>query len=403
MSEINWGLLQPVDVGGSFQKGFENGRARRADDLTGQAINALLRDPNAGAEQISALARLSPKNAIAVADFQQQRQKLAREAKFREAQGSYVSTFGNGAVDALQSRRGQPVGTDGMGNITGSQVGADGGPPISMAPPPPSNWQDTVGSGALAALGVPAPAAPDAGPAPAMGRDVDPYASRGIGAESGVTGQYAPGATPMPASIAQAAQSPNMETRNRAFQAMLQVDPMGAMKIDSEMRDATLDRLEDVDKAYRFAIARLPLVKDDAGYQQTLQQVDALLAPLGVNIRDTVPANYPGPEGTRQLLMQAMDAQGQLAAMDRRFSAEARAADIEADNERQDRNTDNMIANRDARTAQAGERERRIASGTGRGKKGKRGKGAKVGAATIVNPTTGERMVLSGGKWVPAS
>ena len=413
MTQINWGILQHVDVGGAFLQGVEQGRARRVDDLTGKALSALMRDPNAGGEELGVLARIAPKNALALADFQQQQQKQAREAQFREAQGRYVSTFspGNGAVGALQPRRGPMVGVDGMGRITGSKVGADGGPPISMAPPPPSNWQDTVGSGALAALGVPAttaPASPTASPATNIASVdpnsvVDPYAARGIGAESGVTGQHAPGETPMPAEIARAAQSPNMEARNRAFMEMAKIDPLAAMKIDSEMRDQALNQLEDADKAYRLAIARLPRVNDEASYQAVLNEVDALLAPFGQNIRDSVPPNYPGPDGIRQLLMLALDSQQQLDAMDRRFSAEARVADMQADNARQDRNTDNMIANRDARTgiaqsraATADRRESRIAAGGG--KRGGRGSSS---APTAVNPQTGERVVLKGGKWVP--
>ena len=409
MTQINWGILQPVDVGAAFQQGLEQGRARRVDSLTGQAISALLHDPNAGSDEIGVLARIAPKNALALADFQKQRQQQAREAQFREAQGRYVSTFspGNGAVGALQPRRGPMVGVDGMGGVTGSMVGADGGPPISMAPPPSANWQDTVGSGALAALGLPTTNA-SASPATNIASVdpnsvVDPNAVGDIGAESGVTDQHAPGETPMPAEIAQAAQSPNMEARNRAFMEMAKIDPLAAMKIDSEMRDQALNQLEDADKAYRLAIARLPRVSDEASYQAVLNEVDALLAPLGQNVRDTVPPHYPGPDGVRQLLMLALDSQQQLAAMDRRFSAEARVADIQADNARQDRNTDNMIANRDARTgiaqsraATADRRESRIASGGG-----KRGGGGSSSAPTAVNPQTGERVVLKGGKWVP--
>jgi hypothetical protein len=199
-----------------------------------------------------------------------------------------------------------------------------------------------------------------------------------------------------------------MDVRNRAFAEMVKIDPLAAMKIDSEMRDSMLDRLEDADKAYRLAIARLPRVTDETSYQQVLTEVEALLQPLGASIRNTVPANYPGPEGTRELLMKATDAQQQLAAMDRRFSAEARAADIEADNERADRNTDSLIADRSVRTGiqrqraeTSDRRESRIAAGGG-GRGGKPKKSGGGAPPTAVNPTTGERIVFRGGKWVPA-
>ncbi len=440
MTGINWGLLQPVDAGAAFQQGLAQGRARRVEQLTGEAINALLRDPSAGAEQISALAKLAPKNALAVIQFQREQEGRQRDTRFRAAQADYLGTFGpewGGGANALSPPASRAPASPGAG-----VVGADGGPGISMAPPPPNDWRENLGPAAVAALAAPgangvsegnAPVTPylggrplqaidlstDLGRAPStQGRasmvHVDPDetfaagggASQGFGAETGATGQYAPGETSLPPSIARAAQSPNMAARNRAFMEMAKIDPLAAMKIDSEMRDATLDRLEDADKAYRLAVARLPRVTDDYSYQQVLSEVDAILQPLGMNIRDTVPATYPGPEGTRQLLMQAMDAQQQLAAIDRRFSAEARAADIEADNERADRNTDSLIADRAARTGiaarradTADQRERRIASGRG-GKPRSRGRGASV--PTAVNPATGERLELRGGKWVPA-
>lgn len=444
---INWGAFQPVDVGGAFQKGWEQGKSRRVEALTGEALNALLQDPNGAGEQISQIAKIAPQNALALIQFQQKQQDRQRDVRFREAQADYMGTFGPGggnpssvagppinALSPLAARR-PPVGT----------VGADGGPPISAAPPPPADWQRNLGSDTVAALatsgangvsGSNAPVTPymegrpfqpidppaDLGAPPAGQQSgsplvpadpnqtagADPYAQQGISTESGVTGQHAPGETPMPPAIAKAAQSPNMEARNQAFMRMAKLDPLAAMKIDSEMRDATLDRLEYADKAYRLAVARLPRVTDEASYQAVLTEVDALLQPLGMDIRQTVPANYPGPEGTRQLLMQAMEAQQQLAAMDRRFSAEARAADIEADNERADRNTDSLIADRAQRTGiqrqraeTAAARESRIGSGGGRrgGKPKRSGRGGS--APTAINPETGERIAFRGGKWVP--
>ena len=411
MTNINWGLLGNYpDAGEAFQQGYEQGKARRTNALTGEAMQAILQDPNGGGEQINALARLAPDKAAALLQIQQKQQDRARDSDFRKAQADYVGTFGpqgGTAINALMpfaSRQPAAPGT----------VGSDGGPPLSAAPPPPGDWQARVGPEGMAALsstpanGVQdnnAPMTPYLGGKPLQ--TLDPSADLGLGAEQATPATPTPGAQAgdeghMPAAIARAAQSPNMETRNRAFLAMSKIDPIKAMKIDSEMRDAALDRLEDANKAYRFAVARLPMVKDDAGYQQVLSQVDALLTPLGMDIRQTVPATYPGPEGTRQLLMQAMEAQQQLEAMDRRFTAEANVADDAADNARADRNTDNIIANRNARTSLSTERERRMAANAGRGGKRKGRKGKKAGGTSIVNPTTGERMILKGGQWVPA-
>lgn len=452
--DINWGSMaamqqQPADPGAAFWKSYDQSRDRLAERLTGNAINALMKDPANATAAIGDVAKVAPQNALALIQLQQKQQDRQRDQTFREAQARYVGTFGQGggAINALMqpdmTLRGQPNAFAAPPGV----VGADGGPPISAAPPPPADWKARLGEAGLASLpnnGVPsnngpitpvasnmdatgdaaamtapqigtAAAAPAAlaGPAPAFGSP-QPVAAQpatdlpAMGGQPPAQAQPVGGETPMPAAIAKAAQSPNMEVRNRAFAEMVKIDPIGAMKIDSEMRDAMLDRLEDADKAYRLAIARLPRVTDETGYQQVLSEVEALLQPLGASIRNTVPANYPGPEGVRELLMKATDAQQQLAAMDRRFSAEARAADIEADNQRADRNTDSMIADRSQRTGiqrqraeTAAEREARMAAGGGRrgGKPRKSGGGSRPSA---VNPATGERIEYRGGKWVPA-
>ena len=444
MTEINWGAFQPVDVGGAFQKGWEQGKARRVENLTGQALNALMMDPNSAGQQIGELAKIAPQNALALVQFQQKQQDRQRDVQFRGAQADYMRTFGPGVTGSAPVPNALAPVRPGMGAMGVGTVGADGGPPIDMAPQPPANWQQNLGPAAVAAFSPPAangasdgsmPVTPYMGGKPLQPIDpstdlgaaqqgapsitavdpnasvgVDPMAQQVLGGDVAAVAPAATGDTPMPANIARAAQSPNMEARNRAFTEMAKIDPLAAMKIDSEMRDAMLDRLEDADKAYRLAVARLPRVTDDASYQQTLNEVDALLAPLGAKIRDSVPANYPGPEGIRQLHMQALDSQQQLAAMDRRFSAEARADDIEEDNQRADRNTDSIIADRGARTGIArdrasvsAERERRIAAGGGgRGGKRKKAGGGSGSPPSAVNPATGERIVFRGGKWVPA-
>jgi hypothetical protein len=453
---INWGAfnqsIQSNNIGNAFQEGYDRGQQMQAKRLTGEAMQALIADPNGGQDQINALARIAPAQAQALLSFRHQQQERQRDTQFRDAASRYFTAGGGGVLNALMPP------SSGQGAL-GALSAPGGVPPISAAPPPPTDWQQTLGPGAvnaLGALGAPAalpsePSTPPPSPIrpidpntaiPNIGgmMSADPYASRGIGAESGVTGQYAPDgaagvpalAAPapqaalapnsgdgqptadtfedMPASIRNRANSPNMEARNAAFAEMVKIDVVRAMKIDSEFRDQTLDRLEDAHKAYQFAVARLPGVKDEASYQRVLGEVDRFLAPLGVNIRDTVPPNYPGPEGTRQLLMQAMDAQQQLAAMDRRFSAEANKADDEADNDRADRDVDSKIADRNARTdiqrqraGTADRREARIAAGGGRGGKGSGGKGAKVRPGEqVAKGPNGERMVVRGGKWVPA-
>lgn len=466
---INWGAFNKSiqsmpSVGESFNAGYEQGQERRAKDLTGKAMQALMADPNGGQEQIDALARIAPDKARALLDYRFQQQERQRQGQFREAATGFLKS--GGALNALMPpSAGQGVlsQTSAPSNQQPNALAALGGgstpPPISAAPPPPDDWQQRLGPETVSALNIPSTSLENdpqlsvqqVQRAPAMrgmaGAEflpgvasndqgtgytaaADPTAiGGGFGAESGVTGQYPPGAAPgadpaaagvlSPGGAPQNASAPitsrplpadaSMAQRNAYFLKMLEADPIQAMKVDSEYRDQALDRLEDVNKGYQLAVARLPNVQDDAGYQRVLNEVDGLLAPLGVNIRESVPATYPGPEGTRQLLMQAMDAQQQLAAMDRRFSAEAAVADDAADNARADRDTDSKIADRADRTGIARERvgisarreQRMGAGGGGGGRKPTKSKGGGV-VPTAVNPKTGERLELRNGKWVTA-
>lgn len=236
---------------------------------------------------------------------------------------------------------------------------------------------------------------------------VDPYAGRGIGAESGVTGQEAPRGPEnlLPPEIQRMANSPNMDDRNAAFMEMARIDPKRAFQIQSDARDASLERLKGGQEALRIAASRLASTNDDNSYRAVLADLDTQLMPLGIDISKTVPPTHPGPEGIRKLQMQAMKEAEQLAALDREARTEANIANIEADNERADRNTDSLIADRGARTGIArdraetsAERERRLAAGGGRGGRSGGGGSPKI----AVNPKTGERLELRGGKWVPA-
>lgn len=177
------------------------------------------------------------------------------------------------------------------------------------------------------------------------------------------------------------------------FTRMLEIDPVGAMKIKSTLRDQALERIKGVDDAYGFAIQHLGSVTDEAGYQRVLQSVASRLDPLGVDIRSMVPANYPGPDGVRQLLQSAMDAKDQLAALQRGDRLEADIADDQADNARADRATANLIATRNRNAATS---ERRATAAERRGKN--RPGGAKRPTATGPN---GEKVQWNGKAWVP--
>jgi hypothetical protein len=401
----NWGLLDP----NAYRRGFEQSqdmfdtvRKEQVRQATGSALQALMADPNGQPRSLNALAMLAPVTASQLIKFQQGQQDRARETEFRSALSDYYGAGDGGTMNALMPRPVRP-------SAPTSNIAP---PPISDAPPPPADWEARLGPGGLNAmtgvrhrLGEPSRPITEIDPNNAV---VDPYAAQGIGAESGVTGQLAPGAEedgpPMPPEIARAAQSPDPNVRNAAFKRMMQLNPIEAMKIQSSERDRHLDGMEDANKAFRYAAEALGNARDDATYKQVLDRVEQAVAPLGIDIRSMVPGTHPGPDGIRELQMQALDISQRFAAIDRRFTAEARVADAEADNERQDRNTDNIIANRDARTGISRDRESRIAS-TPRG-----GSGKKAGGPTVLKNGTvvegkgkyaGKRFVYHNGELKP--
>ncbi len=186
------------------------------------------------------------------------------------------------------------------------------------------------------------------------------------------------------------------EDADNAFREMMETDPVAAFKIQSNARTAGLDRLKVLDGAYDLAIGHLANVTDDAGYQQVLSGMDERLKPLGVNIRDIAPQQYPGPEGVRALLMKAMNAQEQLSAIDRRDRFDADVADDAADNARDDKEAASREADRVRRAGIARNRETRM----GQPKPAKSGKGA-----TAKRPTAsgedGSKIEWDGSAWVP--
>ena len=403
----NWGLLDP----NAYQRGaeqsqgmFDQVRKEQVRQATGSALQALMADPNAQPQSLNALAMLAPDTASQLIKFQQGQQDRSRETEFRGALSDYYGA-GGGSMNALMPRPARP--STPTSNIA---------PPISAAPPPPADWQARLGPEGVNALsGTPHRMGNPAQPITPIDPNsvaTDPYAAQGIGAESGVAGQIAPGSEeagpPMPPEIARAAQSPDMNVRNAAFKRMMQLNPIEAMKIQSSERDRHLDGMEDANKAFRYAAEALGNARDDATYKQVLDRVEQAVAPLGIDSRSMVPGTHPGPAGIRELQMQALDISQRFAAIDRRFSAEARVADIEDDNERQDRNTDSIIRDREARTGIArdrasvsAERERRMAAGGG-GRGGKKsGPTRFVNGQVVKNDKTGQQAIYYNGEFIP--
>jgi hypothetical protein len=127
---------------------------------------------------------------------------------------------------------------------------------------------------------------------------------------------------------------------------MVRADPLRALKIRSELRDNFVQGLKDTRDVYDLAYERLGETADEASYQRALVELGPMVAAVGGNIADHVPPSYPGPAGIQQIRLKALTARQQVSA----FMSQA---NIDEDNERADRNTDSLIADRGARRGEA--------------------------------------------------
>lgn len=327
--------------------------AQRQKD-TRNALLAYAQNPDIP-ENYNKLLGLDPQAAFAMQDRVRQNQEYQSNQQFKSALGDYY--------------RGQQPAPMGAGQVLPPAIGANG----SNVGNPPAPMQSALGGAPSVDQGMPA-------------------TTQGANVPAGQQGAPAPeqGLPPSPG-----AQKP-MTSRNAAFYKMMEIDPVRAMKIDSEARDSAVKRLETVDKAYDFAIARLASVQNENEYQAVKSEFETVLAPLDMDISAHVPATWPGPEGTQKLLMSALDAKEQLSAILGRDRLNQDIADDNSDNARADRNTDNMISTRNSRIGISAKREARIGRKSGGGTKRK----TKGGGQTAVD-AKGNRIMWNGKDWVP--
>lgn len=189
-------------------------------------------------------------------------------------------------------------------------------------------------------------------------------------------------------------QAPQMSARDKAFHEMAAIDPVRAMKIDSDARNQALERLKALDDVYDLAIERLGGAVDEDSYQALLADVGPRFQQFGYDVSTIAPPNYPGPEGIRALLQSSMTAKEQIAALDRSDRADWDRQDDTMDNARADREASSRI---DARRRSAANAERRTQISASRPS----GRGGKAPKLTATNPATGETITLnSRGQWV---
>ena len=199
--------------------------------------------------------------------------------------------------------------------------------------------------------------------------------------------------------------------RDAAFQRMLRIDPIKAMKIKSTMRDDFVDRMEMEKSLYSWAAQDLAYVDSEEAYQGFRASVAEMfgeeMQAEGQRILAQIPETYPGPEGIRQLQTRALDMEEQLTHFQRQ-------ANIDADNDRADRNTDSLISTRQQRvdiyqgnTREDNQRADREADSRARARANRGGgrggsRRPQQAAPTATNPTTGEKIKWNGTRWVPA-
>lgn len=94
--DINWNLLQPVDVGGSFQQGFQQGEARKRQQAAENALAQVAQNPNE--QNVNALLRYDPKTALAIQDSQFQRQKYQAQQQ-QQSSEELDKAIGQAALD----------------------------------------------------------------------------------------------------------------------------------------------------------------------------------------------------------------------------------------------------------------------------------------------------------------
>lgn len=109
MVDINWNILRPVDIGGAFQQGMEQGRQRRAEAEIDKQLAAMAQNPNAPIS--NELMRFAPRAAY---DLQQQRtaqqkaaQKQAQEE--RRLNMTDLAKLFNSVTDEASYQRGLAI------------------------------------------------------------------------------------------------------------------------------------------------------------------------------------------------------------------------------------------------------------------------------------------------------
>lgn len=351
---IDWSLLKTPDIAKSALEGFEEGRKLRRERESRKALNALL---NGGASEQSGagtpgygddVVRGQKGQAIdysALTTDDMRTALLFQQMRREQAKASREGDFNRAAFDYTTQNALLGFGVDKAGAV-------------------PSPAKNALAPEVMQVPGTFAPTLPD-----------EPRPTEPANPAFAVFGQP-------------------KTSNDRAFLRMLEIDPSRALKFKSELRDNMVKMLGQEHDVYAAAIDRLAFAKDEPSYQQTIAELAPMVSSIGGDITKIVPPTYPGPDGIRELTMKALDAKDRISAFISQDRANIHAKNVEADNIRQDRNTDSLINDRQRRTSIYADRSARAGQGGGGGRGS--GGGGRSAAPVKVN-TPAEAMKLPKG------
>lgn len=129
-------------------------------------------------------------------------------------------------------------------------------------------------------------------------------------------------------------------------------DPDGALAYENTQTGLTSAQFKAAHELNNAGLAILSGVNDQASYDLAKKRAQALYGRYGFDVNDfNLPDEY-SPELVANLRNEAMDTRNQLIQAQRQQKLDADISDDEADNDRADRNTASIIADRQARRAE---------------------------------------------------
>jgi hypothetical protein len=304
MSGINWQMGVMPDIGGNVMKAFQEGQKVGDEMRRRKALQDWSADPQ-NPQTLNALMAVAPELGFKAAEHQRKQAEGQREREFGGALSEYMTSGGGNALLG--------------GPSPGAGMGALSGYPQRNTPALPREGQPTM---------------------PVAGNALAPAMMPQRATASSAMPFELPDSRPDAPDMSSLGQPQN--GRDRAFLRMVQVDPIKALKIRSTLRDNFVGQLKDTREVYAFAIDRLSQTTDQASYQAVIEELAPMAAAIGGDLAAHVPPTYPGPDGLNELLLRAVDVKDRIGLL-------MRQADIDADNERADRNTDSLIKDRDTR------------------------------------------------------